>query len=127
MDYTIIGSEANLAARLQSTAEPGEVVVSYETFMLVSGIVRGRAREPLTLKGIGRQVVPYVVEAADEAGETEQPVVTEHTPGLDLFLDVRAVTPASSERAARALEAALAALKGERPAAATATERENAA
>jgi len=32
-DYTIIGAEANLAARLQSIAEPGHIVVSYETML----------------------------------------------------------------------------------------------
>ncbi len=30
MDYTIIGAEANLAARLQSIAPPGRIVLSYE-------------------------------------------------------------------------------------------------
>jgi class 3 adenylate cyclase len=30
MDDTIIGAEANLAARLQSIAEPGHIVVGYE-------------------------------------------------------------------------------------------------
>ena len=34
MDYTIIGAEANLAARLQAIAEPGHIVVSYETYAL---------------------------------------------------------------------------------------------
>jgi adenylate cyclase len=43
MDYTIIGAEANLAARLQSIAGPGGIVLSYETFMLVSNTVRARA------------------------------------------------------------------------------------
>lgn len=38
MDYTIIGAEANLAARLQSIAEPGGIVLSYETFALVSRV-----------------------------------------------------------------------------------------
>ena len=111
MDYTIIGAEANLAARLQSIAEPGGIILSYETFMLVSNMVRARALPSLTLKGVGRPVVPYVVEAAEAAGEVEQRVITEHTPGLDLFLDVRAVTAASSEQIARVLEAALAAVK----------------
>ena len=36
MDYTIIGAEANLAARLQSIAEPGGIVLSYETYALVT-------------------------------------------------------------------------------------------
>jgi adenylate cyclase len=52
MDYTIIGAEANLAARLQSVAEPGGIVLSYETFMLVRDMVRARPLEPITLKGI---------------------------------------------------------------------------
>ena len=39
MDYTIIGAEANLAARLQSIAEPGHIVISYETYALVRRIV----------------------------------------------------------------------------------------
>ena len=62
MDYTIIGAEANLAARLQSIAEPGGVVMSYETFALVQDRVRARPLDPIDLKGISRQVVPYVVE-----------------------------------------------------------------
>jgi adenylate cyclase len=32
MDYTIQGAEVNLAARLQSIAEPGHIVISYETY-----------------------------------------------------------------------------------------------
>ena len=39
MDYTIIGAEANLAARLQSVAQPGHIVVSYETYALVRDVV----------------------------------------------------------------------------------------
>ena len=29
MDYTVIGAEANLAARLEQTAAPGTIVLSY--------------------------------------------------------------------------------------------------
>ena len=64
MDYTIIGAEANLAARLQSIAEPGGIVLSYETYMLVRDMVRARALEPITLKGIPQPVVPYAVEGS---------------------------------------------------------------
>ncbi len=35
MDYTIIGSPVNLAARLQSFAEPGGILLSHETYSLV--------------------------------------------------------------------------------------------
>ena len=62
MDYTIIGAEANLAARLQSIAEPGHIVVSYETYALVRDMVAARTLAPISMKGISREVVPYVVE-----------------------------------------------------------------
>jgi class 3 adenylate cyclase len=42
MDYTVIGAEANLAARLQSLAEPGAIVISYETYALVRDLVSAR-------------------------------------------------------------------------------------
>jgi class 3 adenylate cyclase len=35
MDYTIVGAEANLAARLQAIAKPGGIVLSHETYALV--------------------------------------------------------------------------------------------
>ena len=35
MSYTIIGRDANLAARLQSVASPAEILISHESYMLV--------------------------------------------------------------------------------------------
>jgi class 3 adenylate cyclase len=61
MDYTIIGAEANLAARLQYIAEPGTIVMSYETYALVKDIVSAHALPPISVKGITREVVPYVI------------------------------------------------------------------
>ena len=57
MDYTIIGAEANLAARLQSIAEPGHIVISYETYALVRDILVAHALPPITMKGISREIV----------------------------------------------------------------------
>ena len=62
MDYTIIGAEANLAARLQSIAEPGHIVISYETYALVRDIVVAQELAPITMKGISREVVPFAVK-----------------------------------------------------------------
>jgi class 3 adenylate cyclase len=52
MDYTIIGAEANLAARLQSAAEPGRIVLSYETYALVRDRVSAHALDEIRMKGI---------------------------------------------------------------------------
>ena len=47
MDYTIIGAEANLASRLESIAEPGGIVPSYETYAHVQDIVNATLLEPV--------------------------------------------------------------------------------
>src|SRR5213078_1681706 len=73
MDYTIIGAEANLAARLQSIAEPGQIVISYETHALVRGMITAHTLPAISMKGISRQVVPYAVDGIVDAegGMTE--------------------------------------------------------
>jgi class 3 adenylate cyclase len=110
MDYTIIGAEANLAARLQSIAEPGGICLSYETYALTSDLVRARPLAPIAMKGISREVVPYRVEGL--LGELEQrpQVISEHATGLDLFLDLDAIDERGAERAKKRLAEALLAL-----------------
>jgi adenylate cyclase len=112
MDYTIIGAEANLASRLQSIAEPGGIVLSYETYSLVRQMVRARPLDPITLKGIARPVVPYAVDGwLDDAAGRSSEVISERGAGLDLFLDVCALDAPAAERAGRVLEEAAAAVR----------------
>src|SRR3569623_1892372 len=76
MDYTIIGAEANLAARLQSVAEPGGIVLSYESYALVSDIVTAHALPAITMKGISREVIPYSVDALNDAAAERSGIIT---------------------------------------------------
>jgi class 3 adenylate cyclase len=110
MDYTIIGAEANLAARLQSIAEPGSIVMSYETYALVRDMVRAHPLPAITMKGISWEVVPYTVEGL--LGELAQrpQVISEHAKGLDLFVDLEILDAGAAERVRRRLEGLLAAL-----------------
>ena len=110
MDYTIIGAEANFAARLQSIAEPGQLVLSYETYELTRSLVSASPRPPISIRGISRSVVPYVVE--DVTGETRglAGVVSGHGVGLELFLDVAALDESDAKKARERLRAALKAL-----------------
>ena len=112
MDYTIIGAEANLAARLQSIAEPGGIVLSYETYALVRDLVRAHPLPPIAMKGISREVVPYAVDGL--LGELAQrpQVISEHAKGLDLFVDLDVIDDRAADRARRRLLELLAALDG---------------
>jgi class 3 adenylate cyclase len=110
MDYTILGAEANLAARLQSIAPAGGIVVSYETYALVRDMVSGHALSPVTMKGIAREVVPYAVDGLlDEHGGTIQ-VFSEHGDGLDLYLDLGRIDAEASQALRHVLHRAIHAL-----------------
>ncbi|MCJ7597649.1 MAG: adenylate/guanylate cyclase domain-containing protein [Methyloceanibacter sp.] len=111
MDYTAIGAEVNLAARLQSIADPGHIVISYETYSLVRDIVAARSLPEISVKGVGRKVVPYVVEGVLDASGRKIEIFSEHMTGLDFYLDPRAVDAAALERIRATLKNAIAALE----------------
>lgn len=112
MDYTVIGAEANLAARLESIAEPGGIVISYETWSQVRDIVEVRRLEPTKVKGIARDVVPYAVVMPGEEADAGA-IVRESGPGLELFLDPANLDAAARLKARAALKLALEQIGGE--------------
>lgn len=112
MDYTIIGAEANLAARLQAIAPPGGIVLSYETYALVRDMVRAEPMPPIAMKGISREVVPYAVEGLVGELAERAHVIREQAEGLDLYLDLDAMDESGARRARGLLQEALAALDG---------------
>jgi class 3 adenylate cyclase/predicted ATPase len=63
MDYTAQGETVNLAARLQSAAPPGGVLVSEATRRLVSDYFLTEDSGELTLKGLERPVRAWTVTA----------------------------------------------------------------
>ena len=112
MDYTIIGAEANLAARLESIAKPGGIVISYETFALVNDYIKAQPLEPITLKGISRKVVPYAVEDIDfSAAGSKSEIVEASTSQLKLFVNPAAMDGPERKSAEKSLLTALNALR----------------
>jgi len=51
IDYTIIGSEVNIASRLQDAAEPGRILVSESAKLLAEDSFEFKDMGPITLKG----------------------------------------------------------------------------
>src|SRR5271154_274415 len=110
MQYTIIGAEANLAARLQSIAEPGQIVIDFETYSAVREIVAAHALPPIHMKGISREVTPYVVEGLiDDRGKLAE-ILVAHMTGIDFYLDPSAIAAESAAEVRALLQQALAAL-----------------
>ena len=61
MDYTIIGNEVNLASRLQSHADLGNILMSHETYSLVKDAVLAEEQDSIQAKGFAKPVRNYKV------------------------------------------------------------------
>jgi class 3 adenylate cyclase len=61
-DYTAIGNQVNLAARLQAACPPGKVIISHTTWALVRETVATEESGVLNVKGVHYAVRTYVVE-----------------------------------------------------------------
>ena len=66
MDYTAIGDTTNLAARLQSLAEPGTILISETTHRLVRGFFQVRPLGPVAIRGKSERVPAYEVLGRSE-------------------------------------------------------------
>lgn len=67
LNYTVLGSPVNLAARVCAAAGPGEILVTGAVVEEAGDPGRFRERGSRSFKGVGREVPVYAVEAAAEA------------------------------------------------------------
>lgn len=113
MDYTIIGKEVNLASRLEQLAEPGQILVSYETFSLIKERIMCRDKGEITVKGFGRPVAIYeVIDFRRDLGPNRSFLEHEHA-GFAMYLDSGKIADNDRKAILEALEEAAERLRGE--------------
>ncbi|MDQ7836372.1 MAG: adenylate/guanylate cyclase domain-containing protein [Humidesulfovibrio sp.] len=114
MDYTIIGGEVNLAARLEAQAEPDGILISADTYALVKDIVEAEERPRLEAKGIEREVIPYAVTGifGETPGGTD--VFRKELDGLRIVADLEKVSDGDRAAAIASVQELLARLRGGR-------------
>ena len=109
MDYTIIGNEVNLAARLEARAEVGGILLAHETHALVKDTVLAEEGDAVTVKGFAKPVRTYsVVGLYDDLAEQGR-IIRRDEDGLRIHLDLDKKDKAS---AIQAIEDVLSQLKG---------------
>jgi adenylate cyclase len=107
MDYTIIGREVNLAARLEQAAGPGEVLISRETWGLVQDEFEVDAREPVVAKGFAEPIPVYALRQPGATDAPEGSVISCKRPWMRLEIDAASLTAAQRADAAAELRRAL--------------------
>ena len=107
MDYTIIGSGVNLASRLEATATPGEILISYETYAAVRQRIHCEERGQISVKGIAYPVATYQVVDTYENVRAVRGFIHEEHASLRLDLDLDAMSADDRNHAAAVLHKAL--------------------
>jgi class 3 adenylate cyclase len=98
MDYTIIGGEVNLAARLEGQAEPGGILMSFETYSLVRDIVEAEEQPSMEAKGIRRDIRPSALRNLLDDAKLHR-VIRCDGDGLSLRIDLEHMSDEHRRRA----------------------------
>ncbi len=111
MDYTIIGSEVNLASRLQSHADVGGILLANETYALVKDWLLAEQGDTITVKGFAKPVTTFRVKGIYDELVSGGQVIHRNIDGLSLTIDRDRLELSGKENAIHELENALAQLK----------------
>ncbi|MBU0631887.1 HAMP domain-containing protein [bacterium] len=94
LEYTIIGSSVNLASRIESSANPNEILISEETQLLVDGKFTCKRSKEITPKGFTRPISLYSVFNKTDKEEDE---ISIQEDGLDLRLQMGKISHKDKE------------------------------
>lgn len=108
MDYTIIGGTVNTASRLQTLAEPGQILVSFETFAHVKAHVACERHGEVEVKGLAYPVLAYRVVDTYERQRTARRHFHEVRSNLTVDLDLAKMSPEERAEAELILNRAIA-------------------
>jgi class 3 adenylate cyclase len=111
MDYTLNGSEVNLAARLESHAEVGGILLGHETYSLVKDTVLAEECNALTVKGFAKPVRSYAVVGLYDDLEEQGKIIRKEQEGLVLQIEREKLTKKGKAEAIKAIKDALSQLE----------------
>src|SRR5690606_23501225 len=111
LDYTVLGTHVNLASRLESAAEPDEILISHETWSLVKDSVMCRDKGDITVKGFNSPVKVYQVAGLRKDMGRNQTYFEDRTEGFSMYLDLEKIKNYDKEHVIIALQKAAEKLK----------------
>ena len=88
LDYTIIGGEVNLASRLESKADSGQILISHETYALIKKQIVCEKKEEINVKGIAHKIQTYQVIETKKDAKNKKNSFHEEYDGFSLAVDL---------------------------------------
>jgi PAS domain S-box-containing protein len=107
MDYTIIGGAVNLASRLEHEAEPGSVLISFETYAHVKDEIHCEEHGQIRVKGLAYPVVTYRAVSPMAGPDVPRASRRAELPHLRLEVEPALMSAGEREQAIAALRSAL--------------------
>ena len=114
MEYTIIGGQVNIAARLEAVAERNSIYISEATYAFVKNIVRVDEKMRIHVKGVHYPIGVYKVLGMKDSNEILEDLLDKDDSGFTLqpiSFDARMDTDTHREGLISVLEEALKILK----------------
>lgn len=112
MDYTVLGTHVNLASRLESAADPGEILISHESWALIKDVILCRDKGEINVKGFSHPVrVHQVIDFRKDLGK-DQSWFEENTDGFSMHLDLEKIRNYDKDRVLEILQKATDRLRG---------------
>jgi adenylate cyclase len=110
LDYTIVGGQVNTTARLESSADPDQILISHTTYALVKDEILCQPVGEITVKGIAYPQKTYAVLGTHEnMADAVQPV-SDIRDGFRLMLDPKTLSVDDRDATRESLQKALDAL-----------------
>ncbi|WP_299940520.1 adenylate/guanylate cyclase domain-containing protein [uncultured Microbulbifer sp.] len=109
--YTVMGTHVNLASRLEGAAQPGEILISHETWAMIKHTVMCRDKGHISVKGISTPVKVYQVTDLRKNLGGQQSYLEEHAPGFSMHLDLDKIRNYDKEKVLQSLQKATSSLK----------------
>lgn len=111
LDYTIIGGQVNLAARLEKVARPNEILIAQDTYSMVKDTIVCEKAEKQKVKGIAHSVQTYSVLDARDRFYHKTTRIEQELPGYQLSVDFSKLSAEDKANAIENLEDVLSTLK----------------
>lgn len=106
LDYTVLGTQVNLASRLESAAEPDEILISHETWSHIKDSIMCRDKGEIQVKGFALPVKVYqVVDFRKDMGKN-QSYFEDRAEGFSMYLDMDKIRNYDKEKVIESLEKA---------------------
>lgn len=115
LDYTVLGTEVNLASRLETAAPSGEILISHETYSLIKDIVLCEEKGTINVKGFSQPVKVYTVIDFRKNLGAKQTYFEQRAEGFSMHLDLDKVKNYDRDRLLKFLLSAATRLKNQQP------------